>query len=368
MICDYSQLAHPGISKLTPYQAGKPIEELRREYGLRQITKLASNENPLGASAKAFQAAQKALSTIALYPDSNNYELKQALAAFHNVDPKRILLGNGSDYLLSLIVQAFATTGAEVIISDYAFATFSIITHAHQATPIFTPAREWSHDLTVMTQAITENTRIIFIANPNNPTATWVSENELLEFLKKIPPRVIVVVDEAYCEFAQHPNYPDTIKLQQQFANLVTTRTFSKAYGLAGLRLGYLIAHEKCIDFLERIRLPFSVNRIAQAAAIAALNDQSHIDKTLANNQAGQAQLQEAFLRLELNCLPTVCNFLTVDMRQAALPIYNALLKLGVIVRPLLAYNMPQHLRITIGTETQNNHLIKALDKILTEQ
>lgn len=365
MACDYQQLANPGLNKLNPYQAGKPIEELARELGLTEIIKLASNENPLGASPIAMKAAANALNSASLYPDSNTFELKQALAEFHNIDTTRITLANGSDYLLSLLVQAFVAAGDEVIISDYAFATFNIIAHAHQAQPVIVAAKGWSHDLTAMAHAITPKTRLIFIANPNNPTATWFTHKEFVEFMQQVPSNVLVVMDEAYCEFVQHPSYPNTIQLQQQYTNLITTRTFSKAYGLAGLRIGYCIAHTDCITFLERIRLPFSVNRIAQAAAIAALSDQKHIEQTIANNQAGQTQLQIAFRELGLNCLPSVCNFLTVDMQQPALTIYNALLKHGIIVRPLLPYRMPSHLRITIGTEKQNAHLIKALKIIL---
>lgn len=365
MPCDYIQLANPGVTQLTPYQAGKPIEELRRELGLDEIIKLASNENPLGASPKAIAAAKKSLDEIALYPDSHNYELKSALAEFHEIDPQRISVANGSDYLFSLLVQAFVPPDGEVIISEYAFATFSIVIHANQAQPVTAPANGWAHDLSAMLKAITPKTRLILIANPNNPTATWFPEHEFIEFMQHVPAHILVVMDEAYFEFAQHPSYPDTLKLQKTYPNLITTRTFSKAYGLAGLRIGYCIAQPDCIDCLERIRLPFSVNRAAQAAAIAALHDQQHIENTISNNQAGQAQLQVGFRRLELGCLPSVCNFLTVDMKQAAIPIYNALLKHGIIVRPLLPYNMLNHLRITIGTEKQNQRLIVALEIIL---
>lgn len=368
MPCDYSQLAHPGIMKLHPYEAGKTIESLRRELGLSEIIKLASNENPLGASPLAIEAAKKALASLSLYPESHDFDLREALSEFHQIDPLRILMGNGSDALLSLIVQAFVSPHQEVIISEHGFATFSIVTYAHQAEPVIIPAKEWGHDLIAMADAVTEKTRLIFLANPNNPTATWFTERELIGLLKKVPPQVLVVVDEAYVEFAQHPSYPDTLQLQKTYDNLIMTRTFSKAYGLAGLRLGYMVSTKECVNLLQRIRLPFTINRVVEAAAIAALKDQEHIDKTVANNQKGHAQLQVAFRQMGLDALPSVCNFITVNMMQNALPIYHELLKRGIIVRPLLAYNLPQHFRITIGTEEENARLIDALEKILKKE
>lgn len=368
MACDFFKLANPGVMRLAPYKAGKPVEELRRELHIEDIIKLASNENPLGASPKAIAAAQGTLARSSRYPDSHSYYLKKALAEFHQVDTDNITIGNGSDQILSLIAQAFIHPGHEVIFSEYAFATFAILTQAHHGVPVVVAAKEWGNDLTAISAAITPKTRIIFMANPNNPTATLFCESMLHQFMQHVPEDVLVVIDEAYYEYALHPAYPNTIQLQKKYPNIITTRSFSKAYGLAGLRVGYCVAHPDCNNCLQRIRLPFSVSRPAEAAAVAALHDNEHITRTVCDNQTGHEQLQHAFHHLGLSSLPSITNFITVDMGPDAQAIYEALLKHGIIVRPLVPYAMPNHLRITVGTEAQNQRLIKALEIILAKE
>lgn len=359
-------LAHKSIRHIAPYQPGKPINELRRELGIQDIIKLASNENPLGPSPQAMAAAQQSLAEIALYPDANGFELKTALSTFLQVDTRQITLGNGSDSLFSLIAQAFVAPGQEMIVAQYAFVTYTIIAHSVQAKLVTVPARDWGHDLTAMAQAVTPNTRLIFIANPNNPTGTWVDTETLLQFLTQLPKDVLVVLDEAYYEYAANqPGYPNGVLLQQQFPNLIVTRTFSKVYGLAGLRVGYALAHSEVTDILNRVRLPFNVSTPALAAATAAIADQAFVQTTLAMNQQGREQLAHGFSQMGLDYLPSPGNFFTLHVGEHAATIFQSLLRLGVIVRPLANYAMPEHLRITIGLPHENARLLDSLQKVL---
>lgn len=365
MSCDFVELANPGIRDLKPYQPGKPIEELRRELGIDDIIKLASNENPLGASPKGIEAALNVVPDVAIYPDGSGYQLKNVLADKFKIDAEKITLGNGSDSLLAMFVQAFVKPGDEVITSQYAFAPFSILTKTNHGTPVIVPAKQWSYDLPAMLAAINDKTRIIFIANPNNPTGTWLTETQLTNFLKQVPDNVIVVFDEAYYEYIDHPDYPNSIALQENYPNLIITRTFSKIYGLAGLRIGYSITTTQIASVLNRIRLPFNVSVPALVAAAAALQDDEHVKKSLRVNQLGMQQLSEGFERLKLEYIPSVCNFLTVDVGRDGQQVYQELLKHGIIVRPLVPYGMPNHLRISIGSEHENSRLIDALTEIL---
>ncbi len=365
MSFDFIQLANPGVRHIKPYQPGKPIDELRRELGISDIIKLASNENPLGPSPKALIAVQQVIRDFNLYPDGSGYELKQALAAKLAITPQQLTLGNGSDNLLAMVIQAFVAPGGEVIISQYAFATFAIATLANHGTPAIIPTRDWQCDLDAMLAAINSNTRAIFIANPNNPTGTWLNKQDLLAFLQKLPESVLLVLDEAYYEYVDNADFPDSIALQRQFPNLIITRTFSKAYGLAGLRIGYSITVPAIADILNRVRLPFNVSVPALAAAQAALADEQHVQLSLDNNKLGMQQLTFALAQLGLKVLPSVGNFFSLDLAREAQPIYQQLLNKGIIVRPLLPYGMPNHLRITIGTEPQNKRLIDALTDIL---
>lgn len=362
---DFKAYANASIRQLQPYQPGKPIDELQRELGIEPVIKLASNENPLGASPEAIIAAQKAMQGIHLYPDGSGYQLKQALAQRFNILPSQITLGNGSDNVLSLIAQAFVQPQHDIVISQYAYSTFAIIASAVGANVITVPAKNWAHDLSHITQSLTANTQLIFLANPNNPTGTWFSASELVKLLEAVPAHVLVVSDEAYSEYIEDADYPDTIKLQQKYPNLIVTHTFSKIYALAGLRVGYAISHPDIADMLNRIRLPFNVSTPALAAAVAALHDHQHFQKSLELNRRGKAQLTAAFTRLNLDYIPSIGNFIAVDVGRDAKEVYQALLRQGVIVRPLDPYNMPNHLRITIGLSEQNEFFIRALTKVL---
>ena len=354
------ELATPGVQGLQPYQPGKPIEELEREYGIKNAIKLASNENPLGIN----PAVVHSLQDINRYPDGNGFVLKKALAHKHGVNMDMITLGNGSNDILELIARAFVSSTHSIIFSEHAFAVYPIVTQAIGATAIVTPAKNWGHDLNAMKAAINDNTRLIFIANPNNPTGTWVDKATLKEFLETVP--VLVVVDEAYFEYAiENPDYPNSLNWITDYPNLIVTRTFSKAYGLAGLRVGYSISHPDVANILNRVRQPFNVNSIALAVATASLNETEYLSKSIALNRAGLQQLMTAFEKMGLSYIPSLGNFLAVDVKDGA-KIYEALLREGVIVRPIGGgYGMPRHLRVTVGLPSENDAFLQALRKVL---
>ncbi len=365
MSCDFTALAIPGVQGLQPYLPGKPAEELQRELGLASVVKLASNENPLGISAKVKAALQSELDSLSLYPDSAGYHLKQALSRELGVGAEQLTLGNGSNDVLDLIARAFLAPGDEVIYSEYAFLVYAISSQATGATAVVTPAVEWGHDLKAMAKAISEQTRVVFLANPNNPTGTWFSAPALEQFMAQVPERVLVVLDEAYTEYVDDPDFPDGLALQKRFANLIVTRTFSKAYGLAGLRIGYAVSDPQIADVLSRVRQPFNVNSLGLLAARVALSDQAFLQQTLTCNQQGMRQLEIGLKALGLQWIPSAGNFLTVDMKQPALPVYQAMLKKGVIVRPLVNYAMPNHLRISIGLPDENARCLEVLEEVL---
>lgn len=354
-------LATQGVQQLIPYQAGKPIEELQRELGLDHIVKLASNENPLGPSPLALQAIQAVLPQLALYPDGNGFDLKRALAQKFAVDSSQITLGNGSNDILELVGRAFLTPGLEAVFSEHAFAVYPIVTQAAGATAVITPARHYGHDLQAMLANVTGKTRVVFVANPNNPTGTLLSQASLEAFIKALPDSCICVLDEAYFEFVSHNGTVDSISWLIDCPNLIITRTFSKAYGLAGLRVGYAFSSPAIADILNRVRQPFNNNSLALVAAEAALADTVHLQKTLANNGQGMQQLTEGFKQLDLHWIPSSGNFIAVDLGRPGLPIYQALLHKGVIVRPVANYGLPNHLRISIGTEAENSLFLNAL-------
>lgn len=375
VLVDYCELAVPGVRSLQPYQPGKPIEDLQREYGLTDIIKLASNENPLGPSPLAVTAIKKQLGELSRYPDGNGFELKTSLCSklsvpAYKVQTEQITLGNGSNDILEFVARTFVQPGEEVIFSEYSFAVYPLVTQAVGATAQVVPAIDWGHDLNGMLERITDKTRLIFIANPNNPTGTWLTSSELTNFLQQVPERVLVVLDEAYFEYANHPvseiaDFPDGIQLLKEYKNLVVTRTFSKAYGLAGLRVGYGVSSPIIADLMNRVRQPFNVNSLALIGACAALEDNEHLEKSIQLNKAGLQQLTTAFDSLSLSYIPTAGNFISFDLRREAVPIYLALLKRGVIVRPVANYSMPTHLRVTIGTEQENEKFLNALSETL---
>lgn len=361
---DYRTLANSYISKLTPYQPGKPVEELERELGISSAIKLASNENPLGASPAAIEAAQKALLKAHIYPDGGCYELKQTLARFLDITPLQLTIGNGSENILELIVKSYLTQSSSAVISQYAFLTIPLLIESYGAEIVRTPAKNFKHDIKEMVSAIKENTRIIFVVNPNNPTGTYTNKDEMAYLLEHTPANVLIVIDEAYHEYIDREDYPDTIKLLAKHPNLIITRTFSKAYGLAAFRIGFAIASPEITDILNRARLPFNVNSIAAAAAQAAILDQQHIKQSIDLNTQGMKHLEAGLKDLAIDFIPSLGNFITIDVKQNATDIYQKLLYRGVIVRPLGAYGMPTHIRVTIGTDLQNDRFLNALKEL----
>jgi histidinol-phosphate aminotransferase len=368
------QLAVAGVQSLIPYKGGKPIEELERELGLSHIVKLASNENPIGIGQKALDAIQKASADLALYPDGNGYRLKQALATKYALDASQITLGNGSNEILELLARAFLTPEHEVIFSQHAFAVYPIVTQAVGAKAVVVPAVNYGHDLNAMLASVTDKTRVVFIANPNNPTGTLLSQADVERFIAALPDTVICVLDEAYFEFVSGVALADatteainSIDWLKSYPNLIITRTFSKAYGLAGLRVGYGLSSPQMADILNRARQPFNNNALALAAAEAALTDTEHLQQTLLVNSQGMQQLTDGFKALGLEWIPSAGNFVSVDLKQPGQPIYDALLHKGVIVRSVGNYEMPNHLRISIGTQVENQTFLNALKDILAD-
>ena len=348
------------ILSLSPYQGGKPISELQRELGLDHVVKLASNENPLGPGPKALEAIQKASSEISRYPDGNGFELKRAIAEHLSVTADGITLGNGSNDILELVARAYVCQAEdEVVFSQYAFVVYPLVTQALGATAVVTPANDFGHDLDAMLASITDNTKLIFVANPNNPTGTLLSDDAIYAFLSKVPSSVIVVLDQAYIE------YLDTTDLSigwlNEFDNLIITRTFSKAYGLAGLRVGYSISNPEIADYLNRIRQPFNVNHIAQSAATAAIFDEAFLVRSVIANKNGLLQLSQGFKRLGLSYIPSHANFIAVKVTDAGV-IYQKLLEKGFIVRPV---EMQGYLRVSVGTRNENETFLDALKSVL---
>ncbi len=367
---NYKELAAKGVQKLSPYIPGKPISELEREMGISNIIKLASNENPLGSSPLAIKAIQKALGEIELYPDGNGFELKKALAAKHNIDMDCITLGNGSNDVLVLLAEAFLSPELNGVYSQYSFAVYPIAIQAVGAGHKKIPALSWEtdsplgHDLNAMLAAIDDKTRIVFIANPNNPTGNHLSEKELKGFIAQVPEDVIVVVDEAYLEYSDVDEQVDASQWLNEFQNLVVTRTFSKAYGLAGLRVGYALSNPDIANVINRIRQPFNVNALALVAAEHAIGDKEFLLKSLQENAQGLKILEQTCRKLELRFVPSKGNFLLIDFQQDAAPIYMELLKRGIITRPVANYDLTDALRITIGTKEQMLRLDKAMEQV----
>ena len=367
MTVDYQSLAVKGVQALSPYQPGKPIEELARELGLNpaEIIKLASNENPLGPSEKALSAARKALDELCLYPDGNGFNLKNALANRFGVGMDQITLGNGSNDVLEVIARCFVDTESEVIFSQYAFAVYPIVTQAIGAKGVSVPAKDWGHDLDAMAAAVSDRTKLIFIANPNNPTGTVHTAEAIEAFLAQVPERVLVVLDEAYCEYLTGDEFPDGIQLLNRYPNLIVCRTFSKAWGLAALRAGYSVSSPAIADILNRVRQPFNVDSVALSAATAVLEDDAYLKRSREVNEAGLRQLAEGFDRMGLAYIPSFGNFIAVEVGEQSAGIYQALLSHGVIVRPVAGYGMPRHLRVSVGLPEENDRFLDALAQSL---
>jgi histidinol-phosphate aminotransferase len=365
-----SQFGPDYVRAIAPYQAGKPISEVAREFGLDEanIVKLASNENPFGVPESAKAAMAAAAAELGRYPDANGFELKAALAKRYDVPADWITLGNGSNDILEIAAHAFVQKGQAVVYSQYSFAVYALATQGVGARGIVVPAKAYGHDLDAMADAIDADTRLVYIANPNNPTGTFIPAFDIEAFLAKVPASVVVVLDEAYNEYLEPKDQFESTQWVRKYPNLIVSRTFSKAYGLAGLRVGFAIAQPAVTDLMNRIRQPFNVNSLAQAAAIAALNDNAFLQKGFENNRAGYQQLTKAFEELGLEYVPSHGNFVLVKVGEddgAGARVNVALLKQGVIVRPVGAYGLPQWLRISIGLPEENARFVEALKKAL---
>ena len=364
-LCD---LAPGYVRAIAPYQPGKPIAELAREMGLNEadIIKLASNENPLGPSPAALAAIQAALPELARYPDGNGFALKAALAKRYGVKPEQIVLGNGSNDVLEFAARALLTPGTSAVFSQHAFAMYPLVVQAMGARSIEVPAQDFGNDAQALLAAIEDDTRVIFIANPNNPTGTLLLPDALLALIEQIPPHVLVVLDEAYYEYLAPEVAADSVSWLSRFPNLLIARTFSKAYGLAGLRVGFALAHPEVAGLLNRVRQPFNVSSLAQAAAVAALGDTTHLQHSIALNNAGMRQICAGLQRLGLIFIPSFGNFVSFRIGSAT-AMYQRLLKRGVIVRPIANYGMPEYLRVSIGLEVENDKFLSALASAIQE-
>jgi histidinol-phosphate aminotransferase len=360
---------NPALANLPVYQPGRPIEEVARELGLppRRIIKMASNENPLGPSPLALAALKAAARQLHLYPDGNAFYFKQKLAAKLGVTSANLILGNGSNEILEFIAHAVMGPGVDVVMSQYCFLVYPLVTHLFGANPIVVPARDYGHDLPALGRAITPRTRVIFLGNPNNPTGTLAKPEELLQLLDQIPPNVIIALDEAYIEFLPQPQDLVPFIQRGEKPNLILLRTFSKIYGLAGLRLGYGVGHPDLIAALEKIRQPFNVNSLAQAAGLAALDDAAHVQKTRQNNTDGLKFFENAFRQMALEYVPSSANFILVRVGDGR-GIFGQLQAQGVIVRPMDNYGLPEWVRISIGLPRENQRCLKALQKILRKK
>ncbi len=367
---DFAALANPGARQIAPYIPGRPAQSLLPQEQFDSALQLASNENPLGAGSLAREAAERALSEIARYPDADAFRLRQTLAQKLGVDTARLVFGNGSNEVLILLALCFLHPGVSAVYSRHAFVVYPQAVQISGARALVAPARDWGHDLEAMLALCREDTRMVFIANPNNPTGSWVSEAELRHFLEQLPGEVLVVLDEAYCEYVRSADYPDSLALQTEFPNLVVTRSFSKIHGLAALRAGYGIAEPQITGLLQRVRQPFNLNHIAQEAACAALEDGQHLDQSRALNAEGLALLQRELPRRDLECVPSIANFLCFRAPPGcqAQALYEALLQRGVIVRPVeQVYDMPGYLRVSVGRPADNERFLAALDEALDQ-
>jgi len=370
----FSDIANEGIGKLATYEPGRPIEEVARELGIEDpasIIKLASNENALGTSPKAVAAMRGAATEMYRYPDGGAYYLKQALAGRLKLEETQLLHVNGSNEALELLGHVFLGPGANVVMAEYAFIVYRLIAAGCRSDVVSVPMRELTHDLPAMLEAITPDTRIVFVSNPNNPTGTMVDGAEIERFMDKVPDHVVTCFDEAYVELLPPEMQPDTLRYVREGRKVVVTRTFSKTFGLAGLRIGYVAAPAECISLLNRVRQPFNVNAMAMVAAIAALDDTEHVANTVAMVRDGLDYLEREFLDMGLSYVPAVANFILVETASAARPtagrkVFEALQRKGIIVRAMDGYGLPAYVRVTVGTRDENERLVRALRELLT--
>ena len=362
------ELASPFLKGLIPYSPGKPVEEVERELGIKGAIKLASNENPLGPSPRALRALLEALPESHRYPDGGGYYLKQGLAARLGVTPEHLILGNGCNEILELVARCFLLPGDEVVIADPAFVIYGMLAQLQGCEKLLVPLKAWTHDLEAMAKAVTERTKMVFVGNPNNPTGTVASPAEIEAFMRAIPGDVIVVIDEAYGEYVPPELVPDSLRHVRQGRWIIVLRTFSKIYGLAGLRIGYGIAPPSMVELLDRARAPFNVNALAQRAALAAIDDEDHVANSRKVNEQGKAYLSAELDRLGLLSPPSAANFLLVDVGRDGRAVTEALLQEGVIVRPMGGPSLPTHIRVSIGTPHENERFIKALRAVLRSE
>ena len=365
MSSDILKNLNPGIEDLHPYEPGRSIDEVVAEFGHHQVVKLASNENPLGASPKALSVIAELESDLHLYPDGNGTKLKYAIANHENVSTNNIIIGNGSNEILELVARAFLNSNTSAIASKHAFAVYKIVTQSSGASLIEVPTTNWSHDLNSFSDHLEQDTRVIFIANPNNPTGTYNNHDEVYSLLKKVPSSVLVVLDCAYFEYVTKEDYIIPLDLLNEFDNLLITKTFSKIHGLASIRVGYGIANPSVIEVLNRIRQPFNVNTIAQAMACVAINDYEHISQSIELNSQQYEFLFDELSKLGLECIPSVGNFITFKGNFIGQEMFNNLMEKGVIVRSVDLYDMKDFIRVTIGTEAENLKFLSALKELL---
>jgi histidinol-phosphate aminotransferase len=352
------------IRTLIPYEPGKPIEEVEREYGISNSIKLASNENPLGPSPKAMAAIREKLDQLHLYPDGDCFYLKQGMAQKLGVPPEKLIFGNGSNEIIEVAVRTFMRPGDEAVMAEQAFVVYPLVIQAIGGKKRAVPLRNFTHDLAAIADAITPQTRVVFLANPNNPTGTIYRRDQWERFLEKVSSNLLLIVDEAYFEYVQDPAYPDSLHYHAEDRAILTLRTFSKLYGLAGLRVGYGIGPKKLIDMMQRVRQPFNVNAAAQWASLAALDDIDHVKRSLEVNRQGIEYLQAEFTRLGLEFVPTHANFILLRVGKGQ-EVFNRLLSQGVIVRAMGGYQFPEHVRVTVGTMAENRKFIDALQKVV---
>lgn len=352
---------HPDIQSLSPYVPGKPVEELQRELGLTRVIKLASNENALGTSPKAMAALSGALRMLHRYPDGGGIQLRQAIADRWKVAQDQVILGNGSDEILGLLARTFLAPGDEAIMADHTFVIYKMEVTAVHGKPIVVPLVEWTHDLESMARALTPRTKLVFLCNPNNPTGTMVSNEAVDRLMRQVPQDVIVVFDEAYFEYVRSPRFPDAMAYVKQGRNAIVLRTFSKIYGLAGLRIGYGVSTSEIVGFLNRVRPPFNANSLAQAAALAALADDEHVAKSRAANEAGMGQLEQGLRALGVTPIRSETNFLYFDTKRDGRSVFDALLREGIIVRHIEG----TMIRVTIGQAEENAAFLQAFKKVL---
>lgn len=367
MTAKYISLARPVVQSMQAYQPGKPIEEAQRELGIEAFIKLASNENPRGPSARVQQTIAASAADINRYPDANGFYLKQVLAERCGVEAQCITLGCGSNDVLELIASAYLDSDLSAIYSQYGFLVYGLAVARSGAKPIVVDARDFGHDLAAMGQAVQDNTRVIYIANPNNPTGTYATESELIALLDSVSSDVLVVLDEAYFEYIDAADYPNGLGLLKRYANLIVTRSFSKAYGLGGMRVGYAVSNPDVADVLNRVRQPFNVSAVALAAAQAAVEDEQYLSESVRLNRAGMQQLEAGLNTLGIDYIPSVANFITLRAPGSAQQLNQQLLQSGIIVRPVANYAMDDYLRVSIGLEQENSQFLQVLGQLLDQ-